>query len=118
MRCVGPTFCSEDLARLREDFSFTPDLDELAAGLALYGNATRLKIYALLRESQEMCVCDLAEVLGMTVSAVSQHLAKLRAVRLVKNRREAQTLYYALSDHPLNEVMKVAVEATRARDGE
>ena len=118
MKCVGPTFCGEDLAKLREEYAFTPDLDELAAGLALYGNPARLKIYALLQQAQEMCVCDLAEVMGMTVSAVSQHLAKLRAVRLVKYRREAQTLYYALSDHPLNEVMKTAVESVRARDGE
>jgi DNA-binding transcriptional ArsR family regulator len=118
MKCVGPTFCSEDLARLREEYAFTPDLDELATGLLLYGNPTRLKIHALLREAKEMCVCDLAEVLGMTVSAVSQHLAKLRAVRLVKYRREAQTLYYALSDHPLNEVMKAAIAAGRAREGE
>ena len=114
MKCVGPTFCGEDLQALREEYAFTPDLDELSTGLAVYGNPTRLRIHALLARTNEMCVCDLAEVMDMTVSAVSQHLAKLRAHRLVKFRREAQTLYYTLTDHPLNGVMQRAMETARA----
>lgn len=114
MKCVGPTFCREDLQSLREEYTFTPDLDELATGLAVYGNPTRLRIHVLLVRTSEMCVCDLAEVMDMTVSAVSQHLAKLRAHRLVKFRREAQTLYYSLTDHALNGVMRDALETARA----
>jgi DNA-binding transcriptional ArsR family regulator len=118
VKCVGPTFCGEDLQALREEYTFTPDLDELATGLAVYGNPTRLRIHALLARTTEMCVCDLAEVMSMTVSAVSQHLAKLRAHRLVKFRREAQTLYYSLTGHPLNAVVRHAVEVSRAPDAE
>ena len=118
MRCVGPTFSERSLEGLREDYAFTPGLDELAAGLALYGSPTRLKIFALLDATEQMCVCDLAAVLGLSVSAVSQHLAKLRASRLVQYRREAQTLYYSLSDHPLNVLLREAVEGARARVGE
>jgi DNA-binding transcriptional ArsR family regulator len=105
---------SEDVRSLRKEFTFTPDIDEVATGLAVYGNPTRLRIHALLEQTNEMCVCDLAEVMTMTVSAVSQHLAKLRAHRLVKFRREAQTLYYSLTDHPLNGVMRHALDTFRA----
>ncbi len=113
MRCVGPTFSEEDLSALREDYAFTPDLDDLAGGLALYGHYTRLKIFTLLDETEQMCVCDLAAVLGLSASAISQHLSKLRAVRLVKYRRDAQTLYYTLTDHPLNALIRQATASAR-----
>lgn len=118
MLCVGPTFSAEDLSTLREDYGFTPAIDELATGLALYGHATRLKIFALLDQTEQMCVCDLAEVLGLSNSAVSQHLAKLRMTRLVKYRRDAQTLYYSLTDHPLNPLVRVAVKEAKERISE
>lgn len=47
-----------------------------------------------------MCVGDLATLAGVTVSAASQHIAKLRAYRLVTFRREAQTIFYSATDHP------------------
>jgi len=118
LRCVGPTFSPDDLAALREDYTFTPALDELSDGLSLFGHPTRLKIFGLLDQTEQMCVCDLAEVLDITVSAVSQNLAKLRAQRLVKYRREAQTLYYTLTDHPLNAVIRAALEDARAQVAE
>ena len=62
-------------------------------------NSTRLKILFLLDRLKELCVCDLAEMLDVSVSAVSQHLAKLRAYGLATTRRDAQTIYYRLSDH-------------------
>ncbi len=109
MRCKGPTFSDDELAQLQEDFSFTPLLDELAADLAVLGQPTRLKIFALLDRCEEMCVCDLAEVLGLSVSAVSQNLARMRAMRMVTYRRDAQTLYYRLTDHPLLGLVRAAV---------
>ena len=118
MKCVGPTFSESDLSHLREEFAFTPGIDELSAVLALFSNPTRVKIFVLLDQTEQMCVCDLAAVLSVTVSAVSQHLAKFRAYRLVKNRREAQTLFYSLTDHPLNTVMRQAAREARATMGE
>ncbi len=113
MQCVGPTFSEAELGELRDEYSFTPDIDELAAGMALFSHPTRLKIFALLDEAEEMCVCDLAAVLGITVSAVSQNLAKFRAHRMVQYRRDAQTLYYGLTKHPLNSVIRQAVRGAR-----
>ena len=106
MDCVGPTLSKKNIQRLAADFKFTPEIDEAAELLSLAGNDTRLKILYLLAELKSVCVCDLAEILTVSVSAVSQQLAKLKAYGLVKNRREAQTIYYSLSAHPFIETLK------------
>ena len=118
MRCVGPTFAGEELQALKADLEFDPALDELATVLALIGSPTRLRICDLLDRTEQMCVCDLAEVLGLSVSAVSQNLAKLRAHRIVKYRREAQTLYYRLADHPQTPAILTLLAAARSEAGE
>lgn len=118
MRCTPPSPSAVDLDALHADFAFTPDIDELATGLSLFGSPPRLRIVALLDRAGELCVCDLARVLDMQIPAVSQHLAKLRAHRLVKYRRDAQTLYYALSDHPLNTFVRAAITEAMAPGGE
>ncbi len=111
MKCVGPTLTAKNIAQLREQMKFTPDIDEIAARLSIAGNPTRLRIAWLLAEMKEICVCDIAEILGVTMSAVSQHLAKFKAYGLVKTRRNAQTLYYSLSEHPFNETLKTSILA-------
>lgn len=113
MKCTPPSPNPVDVAQLAEEYAFTPDLDELAAGLAVWSSPTRLRIFAVLDQVEQLCVCDIATVLGITVSAVSQNLAKMRAQRLVRFRRDGQTLYYALSDHPLNAVIRQAVHDAR-----
>lgn len=106
MKCVGPTLSKKNIAQLNELMRFTPELDELASRLSIAGNPTRLRIFYLLAELKEVCVCDIGDILGVTISAVSQHLAKFKAQGLVKTRRDAQTLYYSLSEHPFNEALK------------
>lgn len=99
MKCVGPTLTREEIAEIRKNLEFAPDLEEAAELFNLASNSTRLKILFLLDRLRELCVCDLAEMLDVSVSAVSQHLAKLRAYGLVTTRRDAQTIYYRFSDH-------------------
>lgn len=112
MKCVGPTLERADLVRLQAELKFTPSIDDLAARLGLAGNGTRLKIFWLLDAARELCVCDIAEILGLSVSAVSQHLAKLKAYGLVRARRNATTVYYSLTDDPFNDRLKRAFLAT------
>ncbi len=78
--------------------AFAPDLDERAALLAAIAQPTRLRLFFVLHQLGEVCVCDLAEIVGITQSAASQHLAKFKAHGLVTVRRDAQTLYYRLAD--------------------
>lgn len=99
-RCTPPESGRELVQRWKKTMQFTPDLDERAAILALVAQPTRLRLFYLLDRIGEVCVCDLGEILGITQSAVSQHLAKFKAYGLVSVRRENQTLFYALPDRP------------------
>ncbi|MBF9223416.1 ArsR/SmtB family transcription factor [Hymenobacter ruricola] len=78
-----------------------PSLEATATVLALAGNEVRLKLLYLLAAEQQLCVCDIADVLGMTVSAVSQHLRKLKDGDVVTARKVGQTVFYALSEQHL-----------------
>jgi DNA-binding transcriptional ArsR family regulator len=110
--CVGPTLTEKDIKRLAEEMKFMPDLDELAETLCMLGSQPRLRIFYLLAELKEVCVCDMAEILDMSVPSVSQHLAKLKANGFLKSRREAQTIYYSLQDQQSHlETLKRVVAA-------
>jgi DNA-binding transcriptional ArsR family regulator len=94
--CIGPTFSKAEFALIKRNLVAQKGLATLADLLNVAGNIQRLKIIYLLHAHKEMCVCDLAEVLGLTDSAVSQHLRKLKDKNIVKTRREGQTIYYSL----------------------
>tara|TARA_R110000772_G_scaffold18007_1_gene50286 strand:- start:17 stop:391 length:375 start_codon:yes stop_codon:yes gene_type:complete len=72
-------------------------IDYLANGLSLVGNSVRLKILYLLFEEKRLCVCDLSDILGMNISAISQHLRKMKDRNLLQTEREAQTIFYSLT---------------------
>lgn len=73
------------------------ELQDLAELFKVFGDGTRLKIlYVLL--SSEMCVYDIAAVLGMSQSAISHQLRVLKQMDLVKNRRDGKTIFYSLAD--------------------
>ncbi len=94
--CVGPTFSKAEFAVIKRNLAEQRGLATLAELLGTAGNIQRLKILYLLHAHKEMCVCDLAEVLELTDSAVSQHLRKLKDKNVVKTRREGQTIFYSL----------------------
>ncbi len=85
------------LRRIDEKMPPEEELQDLAEFYRVFGDATRLKIlYVLL--STEMCVYDIAAVLGMSQSAISHQLRVLKQMELVKNRREGKTIFYSLAD--------------------
>ena len=72
-------------------------LYDLAELFKVFGDSTRIRILYALFES-ELCVCDIAEILSMTQSAISHQLRVLKQARLVRNRREGKQIYYFLAD--------------------
>ena len=66
--------------------------------LTLAGNEVRLKILFLLDMENELCPCDIADILEMSVPAVSQHIRKIKDAGIISSRREGQTLFYSLND--------------------
>lgn len=84
-------------------------IQELADFFKVFGDVTRIKILCVLLQS-ELCVCDLAEVVGMTQSAVSHQLRLLKQMKLVKNRREGKTVFYSLEDGHIQSILNQGME--------
>ncbi|RUT73114.1 ArsR/SmtB family transcription factor [Ancylomarina longa] len=73
-------------------------ISQLSLVLGLAGNKVRLRILYLLYEEKELCVCDLSDILDMNVSAISQHLRKLKEGNIVDVRKEGQTYFYFIKN--------------------
>ena len=73
------------------------------------GDTTRIRILFSL-DRGEMCVCDIAQLLGMTQSAISHQLRALKNARLVKSRREGKTVFYALADDHVKTIIDQGIE--------
>jgi DNA-binding transcriptional ArsR family regulator len=87
--------CREKL----QENAFT--FSRLSKVLNLAGNEVRLKILYLLEEEQELCPCDLSDMLNMSIPAVSQHLRKLKDGQIIDSKRVAQTIFYFLKKEHL-----------------
>jgi len=87
-------------------------VEQLSDVFQIMSDPNRLKILHCLSES-EVCVCDLSAVLGLSVSAVSHQLRLLRALRLVRSRREGRNMYYSLDDEHVTRLMRMALEHER-----
>ena len=79
-------------------------LYDLGDFFKILGDSTRIKILSALFQS-EMCVCDIAALLGMTQSAISHQLRVLKQGRLVKHRKEGQVVYYSLDDDHIKHIV-------------
>ena len=91
----------------REDAIADQELDRLALTYKVLGDPNRLKIVMALR-NVEMCVCDLAALLGVSESAASHQIRILRTMNRVKNRRDGQVLYSRLVDDHVTQLAQVA----------
>ena len=85
------------------------ELCDLAEFFKIFGDSTRIRILYALYES-EMCVCDLAELLRVSQSAISHQLALLRASKLVKYRRDGKTVFYSLDDDHIFSILAQGME--------
>ena len=97
---------------IKEVFNSMPDdetLFDLAELFKIFSDSTRIKIlYSLL--ISEMCVCDIATLLGMSQSAISHQLRILKQSGLVKYRREGKTIFYSLSDNHVSTIINQGME--------
>lgn len=80
------------------------ELCDLAELFRVFGDSTRIRILYVLSEA-EMCVCDVATLLGMTQSAISHQLRILKQSKLIKYRREGKTVFYSLADSHVKTIM-------------
>ena len=100
---------ADAVARVRGKMPNDAQLMDLSELFRTFGDSTRIRILYALHES-ELCVCDLASLLGMTVSAISHQLRILRAAKLVDSRREGKTVFYRLADDHVHTVLGQGME--------
>ncbi len=92
------------IRRLQKDLRKFSELDQWAELFFTLSHPLRLKIAFLLWREEELCVCDLSDVLEESVSGVSHQLRRMRQAGLLRRRREAQTIYYSLNWERLNKI--------------
>jgi len=111
----GLQFCCDGqvhdsvIAEVSEKMPAEEMLYDLAELFKVFGDTTRVKILFALFES-EMCVCDIAELLHMTQSAISHQLRVLKNARLVKYRKEGKQVIYALADDHVRTILGEGME--------
>ena len=98
IECCETKELHEDLLHIvNEKLPREEELYDLAELFKVFGDSTRIRILYVLFEA-EVCVCDLAEALNMTQSAISHQLRILKQNKLVKSRREGKSVFYSLAD--------------------
>ncbi|GBD86849.1 hypothetical protein BMS3Abin03_00773 [bacterium BMS3Abin03] len=80
------------------------EIDDLANIFKILSDQTRLKLVLALAK-EELCVCDLSALIGVSVSAISHQLRLLRGMRIVKNRKEGKMVYYSLNDSHIENII-------------
>ncbi|MGI6606814.1 MAG: ArsR/SmtB family transcription factor [Peptococcia bacterium] len=110
VECVHP----DKVARVKGQSLNAEEILGLADIFKALGDGTRIKLLHALAQ-EEMCVCDLAEVIGMSQSLVSHQLRVLRNLRLVKYRREGKMVYYSLDDEHIVALFSQGLEHIRHR---
>lgn len=103
--------CAHDdiIQAVNEQMPAEEILYDLAELFKVFGDSTRIKILYVLFES-EMCVCDIAQLLNMSQSAISHQLRVLKQSKLVKYRREGKTVFYSLADDHVRSIMNQGME--------
>ncbi|MBQ3546554.1 MAG: winged helix-turn-helix transcriptional regulator [Lachnospiraceae bacterium] len=95
--------------KVNESMPDEESLYDLADFFKVFADSTRIKIlYALLQT--EMCVCDIANVLNASQSAISHQLRLLKQMKLVKFRRDGKTIFYSLSDNHIETILNQGME--------
>ena len=105
VECCDTEEVHEELIKIvNETMPEETELYDLAELFKVFGDSTRIRILFVLFEA-EVCVCDLAQVLNMTQSAISHQLKILKQNRLVKNRREGKSIFYSLADEHVRSII-------------
>lgn len=108
-RCEVTEIHEDTLRFVRDHMPDEDSLYDLAELFKVFGDSTRIRILFVLFEA-EVCVCDLAETLGMTQSAISHQLRILKQNRLVKNRRVGKSVFYSLADDHVRTIIGQGME--------
>ena len=103
--CEEPLIHRDLVSEVRAKLPEENRMQDLAELFKVFGDTTRIRILFVLFES-EMCVCDMAETLNMTQSAISHQLRLLKSNGLIRARRQGKSVFYSLADDHVSTIMK------------
>ena len=103
--CSVPCFKEALVARMRAAMPTDEALEDAHTLLSSLADRTRLRLLYALRSGKELCVCDVAHVLGISVSVASHHLRKLRDLKVLKYRSDGKMAYYSLRSPLAGEIV-------------
>ncbi len=106
--CNVVCFKKELVAKIKGIMPPDEGIREVADAFSMLADKTRIKIVFALSKEAELCVCDIANILGLTISATSHQLRKLRDKGIVKFRNDGNMVYYSLDDKYLEEMLSDA----------
>ena len=110
VECCDFIHAHEDIVKkVQKEMPSEDTLYDLTELFRIFGDSTRVRILYVLFEA-EMCVCDIAMLLGLTQSAVSHQLRALKNARLVKSRRDGKTVFYSLADDHVQTIIDQGLE--------
>ena len=108
-RCEYMYVHEDVVKKLMSEMPEDETLYDLAELFKVFGDSTRIKILYALFEA-ELCVCDIAQLLGLTPAAVSHQLRVLKNSKLVKNRRDGKNIFYSLADDHVRRIIDQGME--------
>ena len=97
------------ISKVKETEPNEEEIIEMADVFKLFSDSTRLRIICAILNN-ELCVCDLCELLNLTQSNVSHQLQLLRTAKLVKYRKEGKQVYYSLKDNHVEAIIRMALD--------
>ncbi len=107
--CEVSVIHEDVLARVRAKMPDETPVYEVSELFKVFGYSTRARIICALNV-EEMCVCDLAALLGMSQSAISHQLRLLKVSRIVKSRKQGRVVYYSLDDAHIGQIFAMAFD--------
>ena len=116
-RCAVPCFNLGVVRRLRASLPDEDAVEETRALFTALADRTRLRVLHALAGGEELCVCDVAHVVGTSVSTASHHLRKLRDLRLIRYRGDGKMAYYSLKDRFAARLVSQALARAADRPG-
>ena len=107
--CSIPCFKPDIVSEVRASLPADDVVEALQTEFAALADGTRLKILIALANCDELCVCDVAHVVGVSISTASHHLRKLRDLEILDYRNDGKMAYYRLRDERIGALLKAAV---------
>lgn len=112
--CQVPCFKESLVRKLQRRMPPDDALEEAETLFGALADRARLKILFVLGDGEELCVCDVANVLGVSISTASHHLRKLRDLKLLQYRNDGKMAYYSLRDELAGRLVASTLEEVGA----